>query len=183
MRYRLVLKDSDENKMTPQEITDRCDEIFDSILKRFGYTTDDIRFLNYEKLVEFQKALENSFRRNDLDLSFKEGISKYGMEVAGNVGGMSSSYIMQFTTRQWKSVKMTKDEILKAIKKGAKIYKQGRYFDVEPMSVEKLLATNFGKEFKHHGYGSQSSTSEEGTELRQDKDGNLMVRSYYLVWD
>lgn len=181
MKYRLVLKD--EEIKTPQEITDKCDELFDYNLKKFGYTTDDIRFLNYEDLIEFEKALENSFRRNDLNLSFKEGTSKYGMQVAGNAGGMSSAYIMQFTTRQWKSVKMTKDEILKAIKNGAKIYKRGKYFSVEPMSVDKLLATNFGTEFKHHGYGSQSSTSEEGTELRQDKDGNLMVSSYYLVWD
>ena len=167
-------------------MADKATYLFERIVKELGYKTSDIHLLDYEHIHELESKFENMLWYYNVDLSFQSEVSsKYGFKVGGNASGISSDFIIHFTDRKWKEVKMTKSEIHRHLEKhpNAKVYENGRYFSVKQVSPDVVLNARYGSQYSHCGYGSCASEYEYSTKLFKDRSGNLKVDKHCFKWD
>ena len=159
-------------------------------LKDCGLTLESAHLGDCDKLKEFRGRLKYMLRANKIDFSFQTVTTpKLGIEVGGNVEGITSSVIKFLWSSPWKEIIMSTQELEMYLKKHKKIdvYERDDYYSVKKCSRSKLWSQlvngKLGSSYQSRGIGSASSVVETKLTLLQDAKGNLCISKVTLVWD
>lgn len=190
-----VIEPSGETKLYDKETAEKlyrklyaikyADNLCLDVIKKLGYTKDNIHLTGEEVKGKFRKELEYLLYKNNIDLSYDSVItSKFAIKISGNRGGIVSSYIVYLWPNQWVETKMTIQDIVKYVKKGHDLYKTVRYDTVKVDNpLEYLRNVKLGTETNYRGIGSQSSIAETTVKVKKDKLGNLLIDNFTIVYD
>lgn len=162
-----------------------ADNLCLDVIKKLGYTKDNIHLTGQDVKYQFRKELEDLLHKNNIDLSFDSVITnKFAIKISGNRGGIVSSYINYLWYNQWIETKMTIQDIVKYVKNGHDLYKTEHY---DTVKVDNPLAylrnVEIGTETNYRGIGSQSSIAETTVKVKKDKLGNLLIDKFTIVYD
>lgn len=163
------------------------DKLIDETLSEVGLTVDNAHLSDYKTLKKFESIFEYKLRKNSVDLSFISGVrtKKYGIEISGNALGITSSCTSWLWCRPWEKVCFTEDELKEYLNKHRRIgvYEKDEYFSVKKSDRKILKGIKFGTSSSNIGIGSAASVLEHSIVLKKDKQGNLFVDRYTLVYD
>ena len=135
--------------------------------------------------VVFCEYVEKALRKKGIDLAYNEAYTdKYDLRIAGNAGSIAWTYRKFLFYNAWQPFECTKEELGKYIKSHKNIIILEETNDGNRLvDREYLLATKFGTETNHRGYGSQSSIAITKIKLKKDSKGNLLITRSLEIWD
>ena len=175
-----------EKNMTENKIATKAVRLIEKTIRENGYRIDQIHLLNYTKYNALREKMKRTLRDNNVDLSFKTGISKiHNIEVCGNADGILTDYYFHYIKKHWEEQVMDKATLECFLKKHpkSKIYMEDKFGHVDETTKEELMETTFGKTFTTMGIGSCASTIEESVKLYKDKRNNLKISRFCMKWD
>lgn len=168
-------------RVTLTEDLNRANEIkdaIDEIIKKCNIDLDTVHLLSYNDVRELEKKAYWIFREHDLDLSWdSEDIPGYDIHLAGNTDAMVNGLFRELKKKGWKEI--TPDELSNI--KINRVYEEDKFgFPKPSFNANNIEILN---KWSHHGYGSQASVVQTGTNVYVDKFNNILYDKYALVWD
>ncbi len=188
--------------------TKYADKVFDSVVKELGLNLKTAHLLSYRDVLRkdgkvlthyyagtrqtvttpeavFDEYMEKALRKKGVELPYlKAETEKYKLQIGGNAGGITWTYRKFLFDSAWQDWEVSKEDLGKYIKshKNIRIFEETREGNRE-ISRERLLATKFGTESNHRGYGSQASIAISKVQLKRDSKGNLLITRSLEIWD